>query len=142
MQTMASSASSQSATSRPISVLLFSDNSATRDAIRVGVGRRPSADIEIVRWFECATTHTVINAVESEKFDLLILDGEASPEGGMSLARQLKSEIFDSPPVLVLIARQEDGWLASWSLAESAVVFPNDPMTLANAVTRALKARD
>ena len=36
---------------------------------------------------------------------LAILDGEAAPAGGMGIAKQLKDEIFNCPPVLVLTGR-------------------------------------
>jgi CheY-like chemotaxis protein len=117
-----------------ISALLYSDDSSTRDAVRVAVGRRPARDVEVVSWRECATAAAVIEAVETGAFDLLILDGEAAPVGGLGLCRQLKNEIFECPAVLVLTGRPQDGWLAAWSQADLAVPHPLDPMTLATAV--------
>lgn len=119
---------------RQLSVLLYSDDSSTRDAVRVGVGRRPAKDVEIVSWRECATAPAVIDAVEKEHFDLLILDGEATPVGGLGLTRQLKNEVEDCPKVLVLTGRAADGWLASWSQAEAAVPHPIDPLVLGSAI--------
>ncbi len=115
-------------------VLLYSDDRATRDAVRVNIGRRPARDVEVVAWRECATAAAVIEAVENQSFDLLILDGEATPVGGLGLCRQLKSEIFECPPILVLLGRPQDGWLATWSLADMAVPHPLDPIALASAV--------
>ena len=43
-----------------------------------------------------------------------VLDGEAVPAGGLGLARQVKDEIYGCPPVLVLIGRPQDSWLAAW----------------------------
>lgn len=117
-----------------ISVLLYSDDRTTRDAVRVNVGRRPARDVEVVSWRECATAPAVIEAVETGRFDVLILDGESAPVGGLGLCRQLKSEIFNCPPVLVLTGRPQDGWLATWSLADLAVPHPLDPIALAGAV--------
>ena len=44
--------------------------------------------------------------------DLAILDGEAVPAGGMGICRQLKDEIYQCPPVLVLTGRPAGraGW--------------------------------
>jgi len=117
-----------------ISVLLYSDDITTRDAVRVAVGRRPARDVEVVSWRECATAPAVIEAVETGGFDLLILDGEAAPTGGLGLCRQLKNEIYNCPPVLVLTGRPQDGWLAAWSQADLAVPHPLDPLALASAV--------
>jgi DNA-binding response OmpR family regulator len=72
--------------------------------------------------------------------DLFILDGEAAPEGGMGIARQLKDELFNCPPVLVMTARKEDAWLATWSRAEANVLHPIDPFTLAQTVADLLRA--
>ena len=117
-----------------LSVLLYSDDIATRDAVRIAVGRRPARDVEVTTWLECATAAAVIEAVETGAFDLLVLDGEAAPVGGLGLCRQLKSEIFNCPPVLVLTGRPQDGWLAAWSQAELAVPHPLDPIAVAGAV--------
>ncbi len=117
-----------------LSILLYSDDIATRDAVRLAVGRRPARDVEVSAWRECATAPAVIEAVESGEFDLLVLDGEAAPFGGLGLCRQLKNEIFDCPPVLVLTGRPQDGWLAAWSQADMVVPHPLDPIALAQAV--------
>ena len=52
----------------------------------------------------------------------------------MGIAKQLKDEIFECPPVLVLIGRPQDAWLATWSRAEAAVTHPIDPVQLAESV--------
>jgi DNA-binding response OmpR family regulator len=137
MSASAASAASESAPAagvHQVSVLLYSDDITTRDAVRAGVGRRPARDVEITTWRECATAPAVIEAVENESFDLLVLDGESAPFGGLGLCRQLKSEIFHCPPVLVLTGRPQDGWLAAWSMADEAVPHPLDPIVLADAV--------
>lgn len=85
-------------------------------------------------WLECATAAAVIEAVETGDFDLLVLDGETAPVGGLGLCRQLKSEIFSCPLVLVLTGRPQDGWLAAWSQADLAVPHPLDPIAVAGAV--------
>ena len=75
------------------------------------------------------------------KADLFILDGEAVPEGGMGVARQLKDEIFNCPPVLLIVARREDNWLASWSRAEDVAIQPIDPFTFGKKAADLLSAR-
>ncbi len=117
-----------------LTVLLYSDDIATRDAVRVGAGKRPARDVEITAWRECATAAAVVEAVEKETFDLLILDGEAAKVGGLGLARSLKNEIFRCPPIIVLTGRPADGWLASWSEAEAAVPHPIDPLVLTSTI--------
>jgi DNA-binding NarL/FixJ family response regulator len=125
--------------SQVLSVLLYSSNATTREAVRMAVGRRPAADLPPVAWTECATGDAVIAAVDAGGQDLLILDGESAPVGGMGLCKQLKDEIYECPPVLVLIGRPQDAWLATWSRADFAVPLPVDPVAAAEAV--ALLAR-
>jgi CheY-like chemotaxis protein len=120
---------------RPVSVLLYSDDVDTRATVRLAVGKRLAADLPPVEWTECATPPAVIAAVDGSGFDVLILDGESSPAGGLGLCKQLKDEKFECPPVLVLTGRPQDAWLATWSRADAAVPHPLDPRVLAEAVT-------
>ena len=119
---------------RDISVLLYSNDAAVRDSVRLSVGDQPAADVHVARWHECATPAAVLSSVREEDFDVLVLDGEAQPYGGMGVCRELKNEIFDCPPVVLLTGRPVDGWLATWSLADAAVPRPLDPQRLAAAV--------
>lgn len=119
---------------RTLTVLLYSDNVDTRLSVRMAVGRRPASDVPRVEWLECATPAAVVAALDAGGVDLAILDGEASPLGGLGLCRQLKSEIYRCPPVLVLLGRPQDSWLAAWSLADNAVLHPLDPAAVAQAV--------
>ena len=64
----------------------------------------------------------------------MILDGEAVPAGGLGIARQMKDEIYQAPPVLVLTGRPQDAWLATWSRADAALPHPIDPLRLAEIV--------
>ena len=66
---------------------------------------------------------------------------EASPVGGLGLCRQLKNEIFRCPPVLVLLGRPQDGWLAGWSLADEAVSHPLDPIAVSEAIATLARTR-
>ncbi len=128
------SATHTSEDARTLSVLVYSDNVDTRTSVRMAVGRRPASDVPMVEWLECATPAAVISALDAGGPDLVILDGEASPVGGLGLCRQLKSEIYRCPPVLVLLGRPQDSWLAAWSLADNAVLHPLDPAAVAQAV--------
>ncbi|MDO5494379.1 MAG: hypothetical protein Q4G64_01530 [bacterium] len=123
-------------------VLLFSDDSATRAAVMAAIGRRPAKDLPPVRWDETATAAAVIEKVAAKKYDLLVLDGEAKKEGGMSVSRRLHEEMFDCPKVLVLTARQQDGWLANWSLADAYIPAPFEPRATQEAVARLLRSAE
>jgi DNA-binding response OmpR family regulator len=125
----------------PITVLVYSDDAATRRTVLLALGPRPAADLGPVTFREVATEPVVHQTIEREVVDLAILDGEAWPAGGMGICRQLKAEQADPPPVLVLIGRRDDAWLATWSLADAVVAHPVDPAVLTEAATRLLRER-
>lgn len=124
-----------------LKVLVYSSNRNVRADVINALGKRPSADLPSLAYTECATEPALITLVDKESFDLLILDGEAAPAGGMGIARQVKDELFHCPPVLVLIARPQDAWLATWSRADSVVGLPIEPVATAQAVTKLLSTR-
>lgn len=115
-------------------ILLYSDDVTVREQVRLAVGRRVRAGAPDIVWHDVATATAVIAAADAGGWDLLVLDGEADKAGGMGLCRQLKNEIFRCPPVLVLTGRPQDGWLASWSLADEAVPRPFDAIELQRAI--------
>ena len=125
----------------PVIVLVYSDDSHTREQVMLALGQRPHPDLPAVDYIEVATEPMVIRHLDTGAIDLAILDGEAVPVGGLGIARQLKDEIFNCPPILVLTGRPDDAWLATWSRAEAAVPHPLDPMQLAETVIRLLRER-
>ncbi|MDX3232029.1 hypothetical protein [Streptomyces sp. ME19-01-6] len=122
-------------------VLVYSDDSGTRQQVRLAAGRRPAPDVPPVEFVECATLPAVLSALEDGGIDVCVLDGEAVPAGGMGVCRQIKDEIFRCPPVLLLIGRPQDAWLATWSRAEAAVTHPIDPVALADSLAGLLRQR-
>ncbi|MFD6221951.1 Rv3143 family two-component system response regulator [Nocardia asteroides] len=127
--------------STPLRVLVYSNDADTRQQVILALGRKPRADLPELDFFEVATAPVVIEQMDAGGIDLAILDGESAPAGGLGIAKQLKDEIDQCPPVVVLTGRPDDAWLANWSRAEAAVSHPIDPMQLTNAVTALLLAR-
>ncbi|MFZ9222797.1 MAG: DNA-binding response regulator [Actinobacteria bacterium] len=106
-------------------------------AIVKALGKRVARDLPEHEILEFATGTAVKDfAAGKKRVDLFILDGEAVPEGGMGIARQLKDEIYQCPPTLVITGRAQDAWLAGWSGADAVVTHPIDPFTLARSVAR------
>jgi DNA-binding response OmpR family regulator len=127
--------------SKPLKVLVYSDDVTTRQQVILALGRRPHPDLPEVTYVEVATEPVVIQNMDAGSIDLAILDGEAVPAGGMGIAKQLKDEIYRCPPILVLIGRPQDAWLATWSRAEATVPHPIDPIQLSEAVVALLRSR-
>jgi DNA-binding response OmpR family regulator len=124
-----------------VSVLVYSNSADVRTQVRTAVGRRPAPDTGRIDWVECGAIADVIRELDEGGIDVAILDGEAQPTGGMGLARQFKYELTDCPPIVVLIARPQDGWLASWSLADAVINTPIDPVESASVVAEQLRHR-
>ncbi|WP_328539211.1 hypothetical protein [Streptomyces sp. NBC_00344] len=122
-------------------VLVYSDDANTREQVRLAAGRRPAADVPPVEYLECATLDGLLTALDNGGIDVCVLDGEAVPAGGMGICRQIKDEIFRCPPVLLLIGRPQDAWLATWSRADSAVTLPVEPVEFADALAALLRTR-
>ena len=130
------------ASEKNLTIALYSDDSSVRSAVITALGRRVSAELPEHRIIEFATGPALRLHLDSkQKVDLFILDGEAVPEGGLGLARQLKDEVFNCPPVLVITGRAQDNWLASWSKADDVVIHPVDPFTLAAKVASLLQSK-
>jgi hypothetical protein len=125
----------------PLKVLVYSDDVNTRQQVILALGRRPHPDLPELQYVEVATEPVVIQNMDAGGIALAILDGEAVPAGGMGIAKQLKDEIYQCPPILVLTGRPQDAWLATWSRADAAVPHPIDPIQLAEAVVGLLRPR-
>lgn len=113
-------------------ILLYSDDYHVREGVRFAVG----FDVKgrEIAWTETATHAAVVTEAERTAFDLIILDGEAAKTGGMGICRQLKHELRVCPPVLLIVGRRDDAWLASWSEADGAISHPIDPFEMKAAV--------
>ncbi|MFI8822945.1 hypothetical protein [Streptomyces sp. NPDC053431] len=122
-------------------VLVYSDDANTRAQVRLAAGRRPAADVPPVEFVECATLPAVLAALDEGGIDVCVLDGEAVPAGGMGVCRQIKDEIFRCPPVLLLIGRPQDAWLATWSRADAAITLPVEPVDFAASLASLLRSR-
>lgn len=138
---MSSSDTANDAAEPAATVLVYSDDASIREQVRLAIGRRPATDLPQVDYVETATEPVCIRHLDSGTFDLAILDGEANPAGGMGICREAKNSVFRCPPILVLIARSQDAWLANWSQADAVVSYPLDPVTVANAATVLLRKR-
>jgi DNA-binding response OmpR family regulator len=125
--------------SESLTVLVYSDDANIRASVLRALGKRPATDLPPLEYVEVATDWAVIDRVSKGDIDLAILDGEAVPAGGMGVCRTIKEEIYQSPPIMVLLGRPQDRWLANWSQADGAVAHPLDPIATAKAVTDLLR---
>ena len=121
-------------------VLLYSDDPRVRDRMRLAIGPRPARDLE-VEFVESDTYEQTVRLVDEYDVDLMVLDGEATPAGGLGIARQVKDELDDCPPTCVVIARAADRWLAAYAAVDATLVHPLDPVVTAQTVATLLRQR-
>lgn len=114
-------------------VLLVSTNPRmSKEVTTALVGER---DVDIL---EVTTPARALQQIEAEgDFDLVIADADTAPTGGFALSREIKARVemgMDMPPIILLIAREVDKFLAKWSRADAYILKPPDPFDLAEVV--------
>jgi DNA-binding response OmpR family regulator len=122
-------------------VVVYSHDADTRAEIKLAIGARPAPDVPEAEIIEVATAAALFRLLDGGGADVMVLDAEAQPAGGMGVSRQAKDEIYNCPPVLLIIARADDGWLATWSKADAVVSHPIDPVALARELAALMRAR-
>jgi len=122
-------------------VVVYSHDADTRARVRLAIGRRPAPDVPEAEIIDVATEPMLFRLLDAGGVDIMILDGESQPAGGMGVCRQAKDEIFNCPPVLLIIGRPDDGWLATWSRADAVVSHPIDPVDLARELAALMRQR-
>ncbi|MHA6525519.1 response regulator [Tessaracoccus sp. G1721] len=125
-----------------VKVLVFSDDRTVRQQVRLALGSRVARDLPEIEILEVATQGALLRTLDAgTDYALMIFDGNAQPSGGFGLAHQVKEEYADCPPVMLLVSREADAWLASWSRAEAVAPFPIDPVTLPVQAANLIRAR-
>lgn len=122
-----------------VDVLIYSDDIDTRKAVIEGVGRKAEKDLPEINWFEKATAGAAIDFFAEKNPDVLVLDGESTKIGGMAVARQIQNQFDSIPPIVLLTARPQDQWLATWAGADVIVSAPWNPLELQRALSRAIR---
>ena len=122
-------------------VVVYSHDADTRARVRLAIGRRPARQVPEAEIIEVATEPALFRLLDAAGADVMVLDGEAQPAGGMGVCRQAKDEIHDCPPVLLNIGRADDGWLATWSRADAVISHPIDPVSLARELAGLMRER-
>ena len=122
-------------------IAIYSDDANVRNTLVNALGSSLGSGLP-VETMQFATAAALRQYVDKGgQVDLFVLDGEAVPEGGLGVARQLKDEVFNVAPIIVLIARPADRWLAAWSRAEASLQHPVDPFNLATTATQLLNQK-
>jgi DNA-binding response OmpR family regulator len=121
-------------------ILLYSDDPVVRHRMRLAIGERPAPDLELT-FVESDSYREVVRLLDTTDVDLLVLDGEAAPAGGIGIARQLHDEYADAPPTCLVIARAADRWLAAYARVDATLLHPLDPVITGETVAALLRRR-
>jgi DNA-binding response OmpR family regulator len=122
-------------------VVVYSHDADVRAQIKLAIGRRPAMDVPEAEIVEVATVPALFRLLDAGGADVMVLDGEAQPYGGMGVCRQAKDEIYNCPPALLIVGRVDDGWLATWSRADAVISHPIDPLALARELAGLMRER-
>jgi hypothetical protein len=74
-------------------VVVYSHDADTRARIRLAIGRRPAPDVPDAEVIEVATQPALIRLLDKGGTEVMVLDGEAQPAGGMGICRPAKDEV-------------------------------------------------
>ena len=116
-------------------VLLVSPDVAMRDLMRVAVGSIERRLGEPLSFLDAPDGEQGAAMGLRERPDAVVADEIASRAGAFSLARDLRGA--PDPyvgPIVILLERRQDGWLARWSGADAWFVKPVDPFELADSL--------
>nr|WP_026922969.1 hypothetical protein [Glycomyces arizonensis] len=145
-------------------VLLYSHRPAVIEQMRSAIGDEPVEGVRI-EYAVAGDYDDAVGLIDRYEIDLVLLDGEAQPAGGLGIARQLRDEFGPRPsphpptsqatsspkpeeaklpqvPLLaVVVARAADRWLAAWSRADAVLSHPLNPVTTGQTVVDLLVDR-
>lgn len=114
-------------------ILLVADHSSVAAQVRTAVDGTAGADV-----FQVSMPYRALALLdEGERYDVVVADNDTHPTGGLALCREVKARGQmgrDMPPVLLLLARPQDKWLANWAQADAYVLKPADPFDLREAL--------
>ncbi len=123
-------------------ILLVSADANARDLMRVSVGSIERRLGEPVSFIESENGEHGARIGLRERPDAVVADEIASRAGAFSLARDLRGapDPYDGP-IVILLERKHDVWLARWSGADAWFVRPIDPFELADRLVELISGR-
>ena len=118
---------------RRVRVLLVSPDANARDLMRVSVSSIERRLGEAVSFLEAVDGEQGARIGLRERPDAVVADEIASRAGAFSLAKDLRGAADPYlGPIVILLERKHDAWLARWSGANAWFVRPVDPFELAD----------
>jgi DNA-binding response OmpR family regulator len=124
-----------------VRVLLVSPDPASRDLMRVAVGSIERRLGERLEFLDAKDGEQGARIGLRENPDAVVADEIASRAGAFSLARDLRgAQAPYRGPIVIVLERRHDDWLARWSGADAWFVKPIDPFALADTLVELISA--
>ena len=123
-------------------VLLVSPDANARDLMRVAVGSVERRLGEPVSFLDAPDGELGAKVGLRERPDAVVADEIASRAGAFSMAKDLRGA--PNPyvgPIVIILERKHDAWLAKWSGADAWFVRPVDPFALADRLVELIGSR-
>jgi DNA-binding response OmpR family regulator len=123
-----------------IKVLLVASDQRVRERLRLALERLEVTGEE-VDFLEVSDGNQALTVAEASHPDLAVVEVGVTPYGAFGLARDIKAAPELSCPVIIVLERPQDEWLARWSGADAMVNRPIDPFQLATVARRLVEER-
>jgi len=125
-----------------VRVLLVSPEANARDLMRVAVGSLERRLGEPLSFLDATDGRDGATIGLREDPDAVVADEIASRAGAFSLAKDLRGAAEPYlGPIVILLERRQDEWLARWSGADAWFVKPVDPFELADRLVQLIGER-
>jgi CheY-like chemotaxis protein len=125
-----------------IKVLLVASDQRVRERLRLALERLEGGDpADEVQFLETGDGNDAMALVEARHPDLVVVEVGVTPYGAFGVARDVKASPETACPVIVVLERRQDDWLARWSGADALVNRPVDPFALAKVARRLIEER-
>ena len=125
-----------------IKVLLVASGQRERERLRLALERLESgARADEIQFLETGDGNDALVLAERERPDLVVVEVGVTPYGAFGIARDVKALPGTACPVIVVLERPQDDWLARWSGADALVSRPVDPFALAQVARRLVEER-
>jgi DNA-binding response OmpR family regulator len=124
-----------------VRVLLVSPDANARDLMRISVGSLERRLGEPVSFLDAPNGELGAKVGLRERPDAVVADEIASRAGAFSMARDLRGA--PEPylgPIVIILERKHDAWLARWSGADAWFVKPVDPFELADRLVELIRS--
>jgi DNA-binding response OmpR family regulator len=126
---------------RGVKVLLVSPDAEARDLFRIAVGSIERRLGEPVSFQDAVDGEQGARIGLRERPDAVVADEIASRAGAFGMARDLRGAVDPyRGPIVIVLERKHDAWLARWSGADAWFVRPVDPFELADRLVELIQA--